>query len=355
MVFEHSYIKPSAFSTTVPCPASLRLQERYPELDDSGAEGRASHWVAQEIFYVRPVAVGDIDPDGTVLDPDMIQHAQSYVDYVRSIGVVGVESKVSLPRIHADCFGTIDAHFILNGWLHIFDYKYGFIPVEAFENWQCLGYSSAFNGVRGITIHIVQPRAHHVLGRVRTWSVDVDVFLRYLSIIRQAVTDALSDNPLCNVGVHCRFCSARINCPAAIGATQIILEISKRAIPIDLTSEQISRELSLLRQCKILLDARVNGIEAQVEANLYRGTRYPQWRLEPGRGSTTWVKPKEEIFKIGDMLGIELRKEAQPITPIQAKNLGLNHSFFKTLTKNTGGKLKLTEIDKNFGRKLFGG
>jgi hypothetical protein len=357
---EHSKIAPSSLGVTVYCAGSVPLQAQYPDLNDSGEEGRASHWAVEPIFKNQTVSVGDVTPHGTVLDSDMIKYAKVYVNYIRSIAPPActyIEEKVSLPLIHPICFGTIDARYMVGRTLHIFDYKYGFIPVEAYENWQCMGYATRFiNEVDDIFIHIIQPRAHHSLGRIRTWHLtSTDLKLIYLPIIQQAAIKALYPHPPCIPGMHCKYCSARIVCPAAIDATNLIIGLCDQAIPANMSDSQISKELVFLKMAKTLIDARVNGIEAQIETNLLKGKTYPHWHLEPGRGATVWTKPEDEIFKIGDLLGIDLKKEPQPITPIQAKDKGLNPVFFKNLTKHMSGKLKLKQIDNNYGKKLFGG
>ena len=59
--------------------------------------------------------------------------------------------------------------------LYVTDLKYGYEIVEPFENWQALAYAAGVAALPGmvpdkVVITIVQPRAPHRRGPIRTWS-----------------------------------------------------------------------------------------------------------------------------------------------------------------------------------------
>ena len=359
-------VRPSGMARTVACPGSLIMQEKHPRDSDAGKEGDAAHWVARCAFKDKPYE--KTDPAGTFINDEMIKHAYFYIDYIKDVAPLKelkVEESIKLEAIHpTECGGTPDATYFNtdNRVLHVFDFKYGFGIVEAFENWQCLAYASGILGIAeqlnnqlDIYIHIIQPRAYHPSGPIRTWHLTLEQLKYYASIMRGKVEEALSPDPLCFVGPQCRYCKARAVCPVLLESSYYLLDVVKSATLLNLTQEQKGNELSILKRAKLLLDARVTGLETEIEQELKRGKPYSMWTLEPGRGGTVWTKLNAEIFALGDLLGVDLRKESKPITPNQAKDKGLNPDVLKTYTKRYPGALKLKEIDKNYGKQLFGG
>lgn len=362
-------IKPSGMARTVACPGSLIMQEKHPMDSDAGKEGDAAHWIGAKILKDHTdYKYYKTDPAGTFITDEMIRHAEFYANYVKSIAPVAdikVEETIKLEAIHpTECGGTPDATYFNadSRVLHIPDFKYGFGIVEAFENWQCMAYASGIMGVAEhlnnqleIYIHIIQPRAYHPSGPVRTWHLTLEQLKPYVAIMRHRSAIALSKTPNCTPGLCCKYCTARVVCPALLESVHTILDLTKEATLLNLTQEQKGNELLILKRAKLLLDARVTGLETEVEQELKRGKPYSLWALEPGRGGTAWTKPNLEVFALGDLLGVDLRKEGKPITPNQAKDKGLNPDILKTYTKRYPGALKLKEIDKNYGKQLFGG
>lgn len=359
-------IRPSGMARTVACPGSLIMQEKHPVDNDAGKEGDAAHYVGACMLKGQPY--GKTDPAGTFITEEMTRHAEFYANYIKSIAPqtdIKVEETIKLESIHpTECGGTSDVTYFNTNtrMLHIFDFKYGFGIVEAFENWQCLAYASGILGIAeqlnnqlDIYIHIIQPRAYHVSGPVRTWHLTLEQLKPYVAIMRDVAEAALSENPVCRVGSGCKNCEARAVCPPLLESEYNILDMIGVATLLNLTQEQKGYELSVLKRAKLLLDARVTGLETEIEQEIKRGKPYGAWTLEPGRGGTAWTKPDLEVFALGDLFGVDLRKESKPITPNQAKNKGLNPDILKTYTKRYPGALKLKEIDKNYGKQLFGG
>ncbi|MCK5127599.1 MAG: DUF2800 domain-containing protein [candidate division Zixibacteria bacterium] len=357
-------IRPSGMAPTVACPGSLMMQEKYPRVDSSnGDEGTLVHAIGADLLRGNGLLV----PEGTYITDEMRVYAKYYADYVTSIAPIRdirVEENIRLEAIHPDlCSGIPDATYFNadNHVLHIFDFKYGYGLVEAYENWQCLAYASGILGIEehlkgklDIYIHIVQPRAYHPLGPVRKWHLTLEQLKTYAGIMRVKVEEALSPNPLGFPGRQCKYCTARHVCDLLLSSTNHLMDTVEQVTPLDLTDYQVGKELSLLKKAKLLLDARITGLEAQVEQGAKRGKLYSGWTLEPGRGKVIWTKPKEEVFALGTLLGIGLQKDAEPITPNQAKDKGLNPDILNTFTRRIPGALKLKEIDINYGKQLFG-
>lgn len=74
------------------------------------------------------------------------------------------------------------------------------------------------------------------------------------------------------------------------------------------------------------------------------------WMLEQGFGREAWTVTPEEVFALGDMMGVDLRKKPEAITPAQARKLGLDEDVSKAYSKRPPGEVKLVPatIDKLF-------
>jgi hypothetical protein len=106
-----------------------------------------------------------------------------------------------------------------------------------------------------------------------------------------------------------------------------------------------------------LLDARVSGIEAQAVAAVKRGALVPFWMMESVPGRLAWNKPEAEVFALGDMLGLDLRKAPEAITPTQAKAAAkaakVPGEVFDAFTARPTGAAKLVPDDGSKARLTF--
>ena len=70
-----------------------------------------------------------------------------------------------------------------------------------------------------------------------------------------------------------------------------------------------------------------------------------------------WTMPLSPTTPLGDMLGVQLRKEAL-LTPIQAtaalKKIGVDETVMSGYHVSTSGALKLAQTDSNVTRRVFG-
>lgn len=191
----HSIIVPSSAGIWGPpdgCRGWPLMNQLFPELEDrvESAEGTASHDVGESLigFAARGLTpkaeeyVGGQAKNGVVIDQDMYDGARLYADDVRAVMsrsscfVPVVEQRVHAPRIHSEAWGTPDCWLFdeRNGVLYLWDYKFGHLIVEAFENWQLLVYLCGIldqldiDGYQDqrirVEFRIVQPRAFHPKG-----------------------------------------------------------------------------------------------------------------------------------------------------------------------------------------------
>lgn len=348
------------------------MEQLHPGAEtDASREGTASHELAERMVrsYAQaglnwPAdAVGQAAKNGVVWTQESHDAAKIYADDIAVImaktGVFAgpnlkIEERVHAHRIHAESWGTPDCSIFdkAGGVLYLWDYKFGHRVVDAFENWQLITYAVGLldeitggNGLHDqhikIVVTVVQPRAPHRLGPVRRWGIMGSDLRPFANILHGVERDALGDNPRATVGPECRDCSARHACETLQRAAMAMVAYTGGAVSVPLEGSALGLELRLLRSAAEILKARINGLEAQAEAMIQRGDLVPGWVLEQGRGRQRWNVPAADVLLLGDMLGVDLRAPAEPITPKQAIKMGVDATVINgySETPSTGWKL----------------
>jgi hypothetical protein len=165
------------------------------------------------------------------VDEEMADSVQTYLDYVRAeIDKAGkgaeweVETRLDMRHVHPDIFGTGDTVLFVPKakWLHIFDYKHGRgVVVEVEANPQLLTYATGVahrfhnRQIEGITCHIVQPRAPHADGPIRSWDADLVTLMEFEDTLAKAAKATEDPNAPRIPGHWCNFCPGLPVCPEA--------------------------------------------------------------------------------------------------------------------------------------------
>jgi hypothetical protein len=379
----HAPIAPSSMALTVACNGWLQMSEGLPPEEEKpeAMEGNAADWVAKQYAKGIEVEYGKPTPiEGYTVDYDMIHGARLWARTLRYAANSGVP--VIISRVHPSaCWGEPD------GWsydgieqtLHVPDYKYGFDRVEVFENWQVMAYAVGLidtlnldDQVTKVVLTIVQPRAFHPGGPVRTWVVMADQLRAYANIMSTSAHRALQRNPPPEVkaGPHCKT----LHCPAAKAARCPVLQQAAGSIAewmregesaLEMPVEALGVEWTILRAAKAVLDARLSGLDTQVEELLRRHQRVPGARMESGNSPLKW-KPGvtvEDIVGLGNVIGRNLRavnsdpnsKKCVVVTPTQAIKAGLDEAMVKLYAEPVPSAMKLVADDGTEARKAFGG
>lgn len=372
----HSKLAPSSAARWVACPGSVRLEALYPEeaSSEQAREGTAAHWALSEMLNGRTVAEGQVTPDNFVLTTEMVQGAEDVVRWIhRRIAANGgetprmfVEHRVEANRVHPECWGTLDLalYFEKAQALDVADYKFGHGWVEVFENWQLLTYLAGmleFLGVSGmqndtlkVTLCVIQPRSYHPEGALRMWELTPTEARPYIVRLAESALDALALDAPCVVNAHCDNCRARHACPALQGYGLKAIDYSQQAVPFDLPPLALGIELANVRAAIKALAARETGLAGQAEAILKGGGTVPFWGLESKPGNLEWVVPVAEVVTLGTVLGFNLKKPEEAITPTQARDRGLDPTLVEAYARRPAGKAKLVLRDDTSARKIFG-
>lgn len=379
---EHSILAPSSghiWGSLNGCTGWPLMSAQYPQLEESqdAKDGTASHEIGKELIYEMSRGILNTTFkrfDNGSFTKEMFDCAKIYADDVaeimRSTGIfggrnIGIEKRVECKYIHAIIFGTPDAWIYdhKNKRLYIWDYKFGHRIVEIFEMWQLIIYLAGLfdylkiNGIvnQQITVHmrIVQPRAFHSDGIIREWKIKACNLRRYFNILQDRAIEALGPNSVTRSGPHCRDCSARHVCSAALQSGINLYEVASQPIPTELSPLALGVQLSIVKRAIKQLECIESGLTGQVEGSIRNGINTPGWLMQSGRGKEAWTKSTEEVIALGDMLDNDLRKPEETITVNQARIKGISNEVLKEYSERKRTGLKLVPDDGNKLKRLF--
>jgi hypothetical protein len=355
------------------------MAQQCPETEQSihAMEGEASHEIAAKMISAATrgnigmptrAIIDETASNGIIIRDDMFDAAKMYADNVitemqeRRVFDPYVEYKIKAPRVHALSFGTVDAGLYDHKEKHliVWDYKFGFEVVEAFENWQGINYvAGLLDDLVGIddqhtrvTIRIVQPRAMHRNGPIREWSVMASDLRGYINTLNHNAHKALSNEAECHSGTHCKHCQARHGCEAAITAGMGLFEATSKPQVLQMSPAATGLQYSIIHRARKHLESLETAFEAQIMGMIRKGVGVPGWMVEPKIGRLKWDKPINEVVAMGDMMEHDLRKN-EAITPTQAIALGVDESVIMAYSSKSNTGLNLVPDDETKTREVF--
>lgn len=248
---DHAQWSASASDRRWGCPGSLALEAQGTLPDKEGhaaAWGTACHEVSEICLRDGSDAITCLDQEiktkehTITVDEEMCETAQEYIDYVRmrmshgdSDTQLFLEQKFSLDALDTpfDAGGTGDTVLLFpsDHLIEVVDLKGGRgVVVEAKGNKQLrtygLGALMANPGPwKRVRVTIVQPRAPHPDGRIRSEEFSVGELVEWTSDLLDAMrlsAQAMADmgkagdwaGTHLSAGDHCTFCKANPVCPA---------------------------------------------------------------------------------------------------------------------------------------------
>jgi hypothetical protein len=230
----HAKLSPSSATRWLTCPGSVQLID---DLDEQGlladdenvyaAEGTAAHAFAAAVLekQIEPAMLLLMAPTIYNWNFAMIPHIKTYAEHVRALVKLDeellIEARVEFDQWVPGGMGTTDAAVLDfdRRTVHVIDFKYGRMRVDAHENPQLKlyaagilqKYESAFDR---FALTIVQPRCKSI----STFELSREELERWLSdVVSPAARLALSaDAPLVPSVEACRWCRARALCKARL-------------------------------------------------------------------------------------------------------------------------------------------
>lgn len=371
MTQQHSDVNPSAADTWRICTAHPSMRKLYPSQDDdeSAREGEAAHWVFAEAMHGRTVAEGQIAPNGVIVTEQMIDTADMSRAHLAALpldrSTIAIEQPVTIPRVHARCFGTPDVRAwgkpTFDGFYHLYiaDLKYGHRYVDEYENWQLICYAAGLVPPsvddRQVMCHliIIQPRAYGRGGMIREWVVTLSDLRGHINRLAMAAAEALGPAPRCVPNPGCLDCSARHACPALQQDAYRSCAIVTKAEPLDLPPAAAGIEYTMLTDAAQRLAGRIKGLEEQLRHQITAGRTDTGYTLERTPGREAWLDSNAAI-ECAKLFNLDIEKPRVAITPNQARTLGMPADVVKLYAHRPGGSVNLIPSTDGLARRIFG-
>lgn len=288
------------------CPASLKMSKPYPNTTNPAAElGTAAHELGEFClrYGAQPYDCKGMEFNNHVVDEAMIQAVATYVNHgnelrVRTGFTPLLEQRLTMSSLgRNDVFGTSDFTLITPDTLYVRDYKHGYGTVEAEDNSQLIGYGIAgldtFNlweSVKYVDVGIIQPRARHIKGPIRSAVYTVKDMLLWQLRFAEAIRKADSGTEAPVAGPHCKWCPAKANCRAHMN---YVLDLVYRNCP---ANEISVTELEVIYENIGIIESFLAAIAARSSEEVQKGYSFSNHKLVNSYGQRSRKPTDEKAF-----------------------------------------------------------
>lgn len=320
----HAKLGPSGARRWMACPGSVAAETGLPDEENiHSQEGTAAHALAEMAFQRnRPCEawLGDTI-EGVVVTHEMAEYTQVYVDalrdYAEGAEIVEIEGRLDLAPLRppAPMHGTCDAWFYYPNVkrLRVVDLKYGKgVVVEVEDNkqtryyalmaWVKLAMTSKAKAAQleEIEVVIVQPRAHHADGPIRSEVISLKELKQFGKDLLAAAHKAMDPNAPRIPGDHCRWCKFKLACPEFRGKALAVAQVEFADVaegetvppdPMTLTPAQLGH---ILRSADTL-EAWLKVVRQRAMGELLAGRAVPGFALKNKRAMRKWNDEKAVI------------------------------------------------------------
>lgn len=344
---QHASKPPSGANIWGNCSAGGQYLALCPNSDTAETlAGTASHWVwSESLTHDREPNsyLGERDPDNTLIDTAMVEGAQGmltlsqdyirrYPDYLRH-----VETRVHMPQIHNDNWGTCDfslvkpdhSHFITVDYksgrrsvsvkrcLQLVDYALGFVNLTTIgKSFALSALPPLLQGVR-FTFVVYQPFSYDNCGPVKVWETTAD---ELLPIWYQLHTMAHAE-PAMTTGRHCRDCPRVMRCSAARKAGYNLMDYVEHPPELDdMDNAALGLEYDTLTRGMDLLKGRISDLHDELQARVHGGQVGTGYALQTrtGRSKSKWLHEDATVITALGQLGLDIDRGQTAVTPAQA-------------------------------------
>jgi hypothetical protein len=312
----HSTLGASSASRWMSCPGSVRLSEGAPPRPTSRAaiEGTGAHALAELCLRHQqdPTVYIGTTLEGVEVTDEMAEFVRLFVEYCQKLpGLHFIEQQFSLAELNppAPMFGTAD--FVAVDYdgdsvpgqriLEVVDLKYGTgVVVDVNANKQLRYYAlGCFLGLPArvrelidrVRITIVQPRAAHVDGVIRSEELSIAELIDYTNELMDAARATLEPDAPLVTGSHCRWCPASGLCPAQQEAASLAAQTDFSVLPpapppVALVPiPQLAEWAGKFH----ILEEWISAVRARLVGELEAGREVPGYKLVEKRATREWA------------------------------------------------------------------
>jgi hypothetical protein len=253
------------------------------------------------------------------VDEEMVDGVRMYVEHVRSLigpdTILSVEERLDMTHIDEQIFGTGDATVLdlASRHLHVVDFKYGKgVAVDADSNPQLMLYAAGAarrhhnHQIAKLTVHIVQPRAYHFKGPIRTFDLDLIELMEFEGEVEAAAKVTKQPDAPLKAGEWCRFCLAQAVCPERRRKAyeDAIAEFSEDGeITLMPPAEMSMEQLAKVASNADALGDYVKAVQKYLHDLAMGGTKIPGMKLVPKRAVRKW-RDQAEAEEFLQVLGV---------------------------------------------------
>lgn len=383
----HSKLGPSAASRWMVCAGSVGMSENQPNNSTVFAlEGTAAHefnefcissghdprdWIGglvdleaagDELKFLRSGDNIEIDRERYFeIDEEMVEGCELTIEtiekyYSRVDGdELMLETRLDMSWIHPKLFGTGDILIYKRRTkqLIVIDYKYGSgHVVNVINNPQvrtyAVGAAKMFEkeGVESITSVIIQPRAFHKDGTVRTETIDLFELYEFESELAVAAKKTDDPNAELVAGEQCKFCPAAWGCETlramvreGLGVKKLKPgeEVTEKHLPkmSDITPAQLGR---IVREAKIY-EGHIRRALAHAHSEALDGRMPDGSKLVDKRAYRKFTVSEDAIVAVLDVEGFDeesYMKEPKLLTLTQLEKAVGKKKFVAMFGKGPG-------------------
>jgi len=334
---EHSPLGASGASCWLNCAGSYWAQKDIPDSTSAFAQlGTDAHNLAEiclanKISTRKFIGKTPLINKEQVIDAEMADYVQEYVDYVRSVGgVQEYEQKVSYSDWVPDGFGTADVIATVDDTLFCIDLKYGKgVKVFAENNPQGMLYAlgalnerAVFQDFKKVVIVIHQPRLDHV----SEWGITPKELYEWAEWVKERATMCLEpDAPRTPGEKQCQWCRAKATCPELQTKTEhaLMVQFEDMSVKTPPTPQELTdQDLQFVMHNKSLIESWLKSVETHVKGLIESGHGFPGWKMVAGRSNRKWADDGDAAKTLTTLLGEDAYVKKLLTAPAAEKALG---------------------------------
>lgn len=394
----HAPLAPSSAPQWANCSGSVMANAHVPDSEAPRTRaGTASHWVCSEGLEQFKLSglnscvaddwIGKVAPNGVVIDDEMAQGAQVFIDNASEIierhdalQLILVEQAVKMPHIHPQNYGTLDLAIpllnmdqarkrVTSGKIYLLDYKYGHRECRAFGNYQLIDYLEGLVNMYNIDteaeqfieveFQIIQPFCYQARDKISIWKESIANLRGYVNQMIAKAQEAFN-KPSFSSGPWCRDCKAIHRCQTAQkGNYSLIDYVNDPCVILNMNGSDLATERAILEQGLIVAKARKEALDEELKHRIGKGEAADSGlALEAAYGNLGWDVPKAQAIALANMFKVDANK-ADILTPTQtiAKASTEMKPLLKQAMKNISSRppkgLKLIEAKDSFTARAF--